>query len=419
MATRPIGYITLLRQNTPFRRLWYGQVVSQLGDWFDNIALYTLTLTLTGGSGTALGALLVAEFLPPTLVSPFAGVLLDRLPRKQVMILSDILRALLVLLLLLVSGPEDLWLIYVVMVLKVSMIGFFEPARSAMLPNVVSRDQLPAANVLSGITWSTMLALGGALGGLVAGTLGFRVAIVLDAVSFLLSAWFIYRVQVTETHHLPGNRSSAEAGTAALSGLRQLGEGLRFVVSQRDIFLLTFAKAFWNLGAGVLLLFTLYGQQIFPLGTEGAISIGLFYAARGVGAAVGPILARRLTRESEIAMRRAVGLGYFLSTVGYLWFSSAPMLVLALLAAVLAHAGGSINWVFSSALLQIEVPDHLRGRVFAVEFAALMLTTALSTYLTGAANDAGIGPRELAAGLALIFLLPGALLSVLLWHSRR
>jgi MFS family permease len=416
-SQQPVGYVALVRQNARFRRLWYGQIVSQLGDWFDTIALFTLVSELTGGSGQALGLLLVAEFLPPTLVSPFAGVIIDRLPRKLVLVLSDILRALLVLLVLLVDGPGDIWLIYTVVVLKVSLVGVFEPARAALLPNVVSRGELVAANALSGITWSAMLAFGAALGGLVAGTLGFQAAILLDALSFWVSGWLINGIPVKETHHLPAAQQGEAPEHASKSGIHELGEGLRFISGQRDLFLLTFAKAFWNISGGVLVLFTLYGQQLFPIGQDGAISIGLFYAARGVGAGIGPILARRISGESLVNMRRAVGLAYFLSTAGYLWFSQTPWFALALLAVVLAHMGGSINWVFSTALLQIQVPDKLRGRVFAIEFAALMFTTALSSYLTGAANDAGWSPRALAVVLALLFLLPGGLLTVLLWRK--
>src|SRR5215468_1858702 len=120
MSTESIGYIALLRRNRAYRRLWYGQVVSQLGDWFDSIALYALLLRLTG-SGQAVGALLVAQFLPSTIVGLWSGVIVDRLPRKTLMIATDIGRALLVLLYLLVRDVDHIWLIYLVMVLKVSL----------------------------------------------------------------------------------------------------------------------------------------------------------------------------------------------------------------------------------------------------------------------------------------------------------
>lgn len=410
---RPVGYLELVRGNAPFRRLWYGQIVSQLGDWFDQIALYTLVAALTGGSGTALGALLVAEFLPPTLVSPFAGVIIDRLPRKLVLVLTDLGRALLILAVLWVRSPDMLWLVYLVVVLKVSLTGIFEPARSAILPNIVSRAELVAANALSGLTWSMVLAFGAALGGLVAGLLGFEAAILLDCCTFLISAWLIAGVPVTETHHTERQPGSA------LASLGALGEGLRFILRRGDIIYYAFAKTAWNISGGVLLLFTLYGQQIFPLGVNGAISIGLLYAARGMGAGIGPILARRIGGESITAMRRALSLAYFLSLLGYLGFSGTSSFVLVLLLVMVAHMGGSINWVFSTALLQIEVPDSLRGRVFAIEFAALMFTTALSTFLTGAANDAGWSPRELAVVLSLLFALPGIVYTLLLWPPPR
>jgi len=124
MTTTSVGYVALLRRNQPFRRLWYGQVVSQLGDWLDSIALFTLLLSLTG-SGQAVGLLLVAQFLPGALVGPFAGIVVDRMPRRMVLIFSDLGRALLVLLLLLVRGPGDIWLAYTVVGLKVVLTSFF------------------------------------------------------------------------------------------------------------------------------------------------------------------------------------------------------------------------------------------------------------------------------------------------------
>ncbi|MFL5805966.1 MAG: MFS transporter, partial [Roseiflexaceae bacterium] len=192
MSTQSIGYIALLRRNRPFRLLWYGQVVSQLGDWFDSIALYALLLRLTG-SGQAVGALMVTQFLPSTIVGLWSGVVIDRLPRKLVMIVADLGRALLVLLYLLVRDADHVWVIYVVMVLKVTLSSFFEPARSAIVPSVTTREELVAANGIGGATWSAMLAIGAGLGGLVAGTLGTDAAFVIDSASFLLSAVFIWR----------------------------------------------------------------------------------------------------------------------------------------------------------------------------------------------------------------------------------
>src|SRR5262249_25671383 len=157
-----------------------------------------LLLRLTG-SASALAGLLIAQSLPSVLVGPGAGVLIDRLPRKTVLIAADLGRAGLVLLFLLVRDPDQVWIIYAVAVLKFTLTSFFEPAREAIIPDVVAREELVAANAISGLTWSAMLAGGAALGGLVAGTLGTDLAFVLDAGSFLLSALFTWAVPVYES----------------------------------------------------------------------------------------------------------------------------------------------------------------------------------------------------------------------------
>lgn len=168
MSIQSIGYVDLLRNNKAFRRLWYGQVISQLGDWFDSIALFALLLRLTG-SGQAVGLLMVAQFVPAAVVGLFAGVIIDRLPRKLVMIAANLGSAVLVLLFLLVRDASQIWIIYLVAVLKMSLVSFFDPARTAITPDVVNREELIAANAISGATWSAMLAIGAALGGRHAG----------------------------------------------------------------------------------------------------------------------------------------------------------------------------------------------------------------------------------------------------------
>ncbi len=406
---RATSYLLLLQRNRNFRRLWYGQVVSQLGDWLDSIALFTLLLNLTG-SGQALGLLLLAEFLPAALIGPLAGVLIDRVPRKLVLIASDLGRAALVLLLLLVDGPERLWLLYTAIIAKVALAAFFEPARAAILPSLCAREELAAANAISGATWSAMLALGAALGGVVAGTLGVRAAFILDALSFLLSAALIATVRTSAT--APSMRDGASpVGQGMLRRVfADLGEGLAYVRGHNEVFWLTFTKAIWSLGGGVLLLLTLFGREVFPLGRDGAISIGLLYAARGLGTGVGPLVALRLGGDGERFLRRSIVAAFFITGGGYLALSIAPSLALAALAIFGAHIGGSIQWVFSTALLQTRVPDRLLGRVFATEFAALTLTTGLSAYLAGLIADRGVPPWALAIGLGGIFCMSGAVM---------
>lgn len=429
MTTTSVGYVALLRRNQPFRRLWYGQVISQLGDWLDSIALFTLLLNLTG-SGEAVGALLVAQYLPGAIVSPFAGVLIDRLPRKLVLIVSDLGRVLLVLLFLFVHTVGDIWIVYLVVALKFILTAFFEPARSAIIPDVCTREELVAANAISGATWSAMLALGAAMGGLVVGTLGVGASFLLDSATYIASAALIFSVRTTTDHRrpttdeLPKNSlvpsGSGRRRWSAVGGqvLRELAAGLRYIFAYPEVAWLTFSKAFWSMAGGVLLLLALYGRELFPLGRDGALSIGLLYAARGAGAGIGPIIAQRLFGDGQSFMRRAVGLSFFFSALGYIGFSYSPGLAIAMLCVVVGHVGGSIQWVFSTALLQMRLPERLRGRVFAVEYAALTLTTAISSYVTGLGRDAGVSPRPLALALAGVFAITGLIMTVALWRGR-
>ncbi|MBC8159989.1 MAG: MFS transporter [Roseiflexaceae bacterium] len=405
MSAQSIGYIQLLRENTPFRRLWYGQVVSQLGDWFDTIALYALLPRLTG-SEQSVGLLLLAQFIPPALVGPWAGVIVDRLPRKLTMIATDLARALLVLLLLLVRDASMVWLIYLVVALRFTLSAFFEPARTAIIPAVTKREQLIAANAIGGATWSAMLAIGAALGGLVAGVFGTDAAFIINALSFLLSGALIWSVRVSETHL---------DGAPAAGQMQDLREGLRYLAQHRVILIYTLTKALWSISGGILIVLTLFGRTVFPLGVDGALSIGLMYAARGVGAGIGPLVANQLGGSSTQFLRRMIGPAFLISALGYALMSGAPALWLAALAAVVAHVGGSIQWVYSSALLQMEVPDRLQGRVFAIELALLTLSTGVSSYLTSLLADAGWTPPNLALLMAALFVPAGLWLT---WRLR-
>jgi MFS family permease len=148
------------------------QVISLLGDWFNTIALSTLVSTYSNESGLAISLFLLCRFLPPLLVGPFAGVLLDRFDRKRFLIASDVARSFIVLGFLLADSPDRLWVIYVFTIMQFAVSAFFDPGRNAILPSLMESNTLIQANMLSGVTWSVMSAVGGALGGLVAGTFG-------------------------------------------------------------------------------------------------------------------------------------------------------------------------------------------------------------------------------------------------------
>ncbi|MCI0486894.1 MAG: MFS transporter [Blastocatellia bacterium] len=410
-ALLSLGYVELIRDNGNFRRLWIGQVISQTGDWFNSIAIFTLLLNLTG-SGAAVGYVLILKLLPAFFVGPLAGVVADRYSRKTIMIATDIFRFFVVLGFLFVRRPDQVWIVYALTALEVVAATLFEPAKSAAIPEIVSREELISANTLSGASWSVTLAIGAALGGIVTDAFGRDAAFIIDALTFLVSAAFIGRTRFPYKPSRRERRAASETKSrlsfAEATGVTDIIEGARYLRANRRVIALLLVKPGWGLGGGVLLLLTIFGKEIFPIGRDGSTSIGLFYAARGFGALIGPLIAQMIAGRSERVMRRAIALAFFVSALFYLLFASAPMFIVALVCAIGAHAGGSIQWVYSTALLQMAVPNRFLGRVFAIEMALVTLLMSLSTYVTGWGLDhAGLSPRWMAAILGLTFLVPG------------
>jgi MFS family permease len=401
----PVGYIELVRGNRRFRLLWLGQVVSEMGDWFDTIALYTIILNLTG-SGRNVGLLMVARFVPSFVFGPLSGVVADRFSRRTIMIVSDLLRAIIVLGFLFVRRADQLWIIYVITVLQLAFSTFFEPARTAAIPSIVSDRELVSANAISSVTWSAMLTMGAAIGGVVTGLFGTNVAFVLDSLSYFVSAVLIASIRFPDRP--PREKTKLTIGKAL--GITDTLEGARYVKHRPRVLATLLVKPAWGLGGGILTLLAVFGEKIFPVGRSAATGIGVLFAARGIGTAIGPFVARRFAGEGRARMQTTIGIAFLIGGVFYIAFGSSTNFIFALLVLGIAHTGGSILWVFSTVLLQRGVEDRFRGRVFAAELALLTLTMATSNYFTGELLDRfRLSPRILTVGIGTFFMIPGIL----------
>lgn len=398
-----VGYGELLRGNRSFRFLWLGQVVSQMGDWFDTIAVYTIALRLTGSS-RSVALIMVARFLPSVVMGPLSGVVADRFSRRSIMITTDLLRAVVVLGFLFIRRPDQMWLVYVLTVTQLAFSAFFEPAKTAAIPSIVSDRELLPANAIASVTWSVMLTLGAALGGFVAGWFGTDVAFVLDSLTFVASALLILSVKLPKRP--PRVKTKLTFGKAL--GVTDTLEGARYVKHRPRVLAYLMVKTSWGLGGGILTLLAVFGERVFPVAGKTATGIGVLFTARGIGTAVGPMVARRWAGETRQQMQNAIGVAFLIGGAFYIGFGVSRVFILALLFLAIAHCGGSILWVFSTVLLQREVEDKFRGRVFAAELALLTLTMAASNYLVGELMDRfGFSPRVVTAGVGVFFLLPG------------
>lgn len=381
----PAGYRALVTQNRNFRRLWIGTIISLLGDWFNTIALYTLVSTLTG-SPLAMGAIFLTKMLPWALVSPVAGVVVDRYNRRRLMIGADLLRAVVVLGFLLVDEPSEVPLLYVLLTAQVVTGAVFQPAKSASLPNITTPRELLTANALMSATWSTMLAVGAALGGVAAAVLGAEAVFWIDSATYLVSALFIFGTTI------PQNTEAGEAGLLR-SAAREIADGWQHVRTHPRIGRMSLAKASWALGGGALVyMLTLLGDRVAP----GALAagIGVLFMARGIGTGIGPVIVRWLFQDRHIwptVMGACVAFcGACYLTVGLLPWSDRLGAVVLLCAFIVAgHAASGGNWVLSTVTLQKRTDDRFRGRVFSTDWLFVMLAESTSIFTASLLLETG------------------------------
>ncbi len=391
-------YIRLLRDNPDYARLWLAQVVSLLGDWFNTIVLSALVSNYSGGSGLAVSAFLLARFIPPLIIGPFAGVLADRFNRKRLLIFSDVSRSLVVLLLLFATSPDMLWLIYVLTICQFALSSIFEPGRNAIMPSLLRQEDLVLGNTLGSVTWSAMLAVGAIVGGVVAAVFGTSVALLIDASTFAISALLIAQIKTcpTEEHKSAENRSD-----------RGLMDGLRYARQNPATAVVLLVKLGQSLG-NVDALMIIYATELFVIGEGGTTSLSLMYAAFGIGAVVGPIILNRFHDGSVRGMRRVIIIGFVSMSLGWLVFSGATSLAIVAVALILRAMGGSSTWTYSSIILQKSVPDRFLGRIFSLDMVGFQFASVISTLITGLLVDS-IGTdhvREIVLGMGVVSLVP-------------
>lgn len=409
MSQRTVGYLQLLRENGAFTRLWVGQLVSNLGDWFNTVAVLALVYDLTG-SGLATGLIIIASTLPAFILTPFAGAVVDRFDRRKIMVVADLTRGVLALGMLLVRSAGELWILYIFSGLLIAFASFFGPALNSAIPNLVKKEELVSANGLSSSTWGLMLAVGAALGGVVIALVGRDMAFVINSLSFFFSAAMVFSI------HKPFGQGTTHAHPAGLASTgHEFAESLAFLRDHPQVMASVLVKTGLGLTGGILLLLTVFAQGVFHAGDSG---IGWFYSARGLGVLLGPYIARPLVGTDLGKMRRAILVSFFVGAVGYLAFSGAPGFWIAALFIMVAHMGTGINWTLSSTMLQFLVPDRLRGRVFALDFGLNTVSAALSTFLVGVALETA-DARVVASTMGLAFIAYAALWSGLILLSRR
>jgi MFS family permease len=460
-----LTYRQLLGANADFRHLWTGQVISEIGDWFNNIAVLALAIQLAGKGreGQAVAFYAIARHLPLFLFGPLAGVVVDRVDRRRVMIAADVSRAILALGFLLANMTGKLSVIYIVGAALFAVSSFFNAAKRASIPNIVhGTNELLSANSLSASTTAATIAIGSALGGLLSTFIGRNSVFILNAATFLISAEMIRRIRTQmqrrgdaatrrrgERQKAGGKKREAEDGEESLLAGDQLPEGedcvasddlrrvpasprlrvallfdfregLRYVRSKHILSAIFVVAAGWGLGNGVArALYSIFGARLGTAAVQGLVErptdfgISVLFIAMGLGGIIGAPIARRFNAMAGESLSSRMGRSMIFDGCGLALFSLMPNLWVAALVLVAREINFAIWWTAQQTIIMSRTDDRYAGRVFASYETLTTLMMVGSILASGAAADRfGIKPVAATGGAVIA-------LSGILWFMLR
>jgi MFS family permease len=349
--------LDLLRQNRNYRYTWMAQVVSEIGDHFNNIAVFALVME-KGGSGLVVSGVMLSRAIPAVLAGPVAGVVLDRLDRKRIMISSDLIRAILALAFVLAIHQPRPWLLYLLSAGLMFASPFFTSGRAAILPTIANAEELHTANSLTQTTqWATLTA-GTLLAGFSAAKLGYHWAFLINSLSFVFSAGAIWRIST------PGGFRAKRHAGAVVRPWHEYREGLVYMRSVPLMMGIALISVGWALGGGAAqILFALFGEQVFH---RGAAGIGAIWGFAGIGLLLGGAIGHLTGRHTGFAgYKRAVTISYLVHGAAYMLFSQVESFAAALVSMMFSRVGMAVTTVLNNSQLLRHTPDQYRGRVFA------------------------------------------------------
>ena len=374
------------------------QIVSYLGDWFAFVALAGLVEDVTD-SRFLVSLVLVSMTIPGLFISPIAGSFADRFDRRKILIVVSILQAFAALLLLLHSAA-GIWITFLSQCLIAGLAAFVGPSTSASVPNLVdNEDDLRKTNALFGSTWGIMLAVGAALGGLFAAVFGRNAAFIANAVSFVVAALLFAGVKRPMQSERTQNSSVGRVRPIA-----DMKEAINVAKKDPVILALLCSKMTFAVGAGIVSQLAVLASNVFNVGDSGR---GLLIGVRGIGSGLGPILGARIAGRDMAKLLKVCGYAGLVFAVCYVGAALSPFIGMAAVFIALAHLSGGAQWTLSTLGLQMESPDHVRGRVMAGDMAMVNTMIGFTSILAGLTSQfIGVRPA------IIIFAAAAAVASV-------
>jgi MFS family permease len=389
--TASLTYGQLLRRNRPFRNLLAGQVISELGNWFNFIASLGLVRLVSDASPVVAGILFACRLIPFAFASPIAGTFVDRFSRRQVMIATDLARVVVALMFLLVSSKDDLWIAYIATVLLSVFGAFFEGAKNAATPNLTGKEGLLAGTALMFSTRFLLMAVGSALGGWAAAIFGYKIAFLINAVSFLASAYSVWLVPEEAT------RDDVAAERMKTKELREpfmdeLRDGLRYTVKNHFAATILIMNVIWATGGGAInIIFERLGGIYFAAreGWNSDIAVALMWTASGLGLTAGMLIAHRTSAVLDRRRAHTFFIGWTLIAQGVIFAVGGvmPTLLLFTIVAFISRLIIGVEYAVQETLFQRSLPDHIRGRISTLDRGAEITMFGISSLIAGEAME--------------------------------
>ena len=388
----PASFGQVLR-NRAFFALWLAQLVSSFGDWLAVLALFSLVAFRLHGSANEVSGILFAFVLPFAIVGPLAGVFVDRWNLKRTMIASDLVRAVLALLLMFATSPLA---VYALIFALSAVSCFFLPAQNAAIPLLVRKEELLVANALNSQTQQLNKVIGPAVAGIVVAATGERVCFVLDAASFAISGVLLFRIKL--------QREARAAHGSITAVMRDVREGLDFLWHHAAIRFVLLATMAAMLAIGAFdALIAVYVRDVLAAGSK---TFGALISIVAVGATVGATAVGKFGQAWSRV--RLVALGILALGVGVAVLAVVNHSLLALGASLFMGVAVGCVMVPSQTLTQEETPHGLLGRVTSTSFALITISQLLAVAVAGRIA-AWVGIRGLYHGLAIVLALTGAI----------
>jgi MFS family permease len=383
---RSLSYGELIRGNRNFRYLLAGQFISELGNWFNFIAGLGLVRLVSDASPMAAGLYFVARLLPFALASPIAGTFVDRFSRRQVMIGTDLARVVIALSFLLVTSADDLWIAFLATVLLHTLGAFFDGAKNAAAPNLTGKEGLLAGTALLFSTRFLLMAVGSALGGWAAAVFGYEVAFIINAASFLVSAWTIWMIPEEATRDDETAERNRDKTTRA-SFMTELREGLRYSVTNHFALTILIMNMIWATGGGSInIIFERMGGVYFAEseGWNPDVAVAMLWTATGLGLTLGMLIAHRTSVYLDRKHRNYAFIGATLIIHGLLFSLAAWMPTLWLFAGIvfISRAIVGVEYAVQETMFQRSLPDYIRGRISTLDRGAELTVFGLSSYIS-------------------------------------